>query len=503
MQNVYKNKGKPTHCDDHRGILLADTCSKGLTSIIKESIDLACAAHIPRSQYGAVAKRGADYASMVVRLFISFATASKKSIFVLFLDLVKAFDKAIREIVFGFGPMPPEDPAAAFEALGVSRPAAAWIASYLQTHGPVLLGWGVNEKAVEMAQALHAGAWFAVGADGDPVASATGGRQGCKLGATTFNSHYSVALSLLHHVCEEKGISLRLRVPDAAFWADPDPANESAVPTLDATFVDDEAIVLVADTPKQLDVLIEIFDNLHLELKWKPGKSECLLKCRGPGAAAHLHRRRQSDGQLAIRVPRRDDVWLSVVQEYKHLGYFVCVMGNGDTFANTRHRVSSALAAYAPLACKTFGSDLLSVQHRLAFLRSALFAGHTLVPTGRDLKAMSGCYMRGLRRIASVPRFSPENSTTDRQIRDTLQQPSLDCLLARARLAFAARVCRDRPAELLALLHLRAGCDSSRLPWVTQLASDVDVLLNFLAISQWPSLFAGPAVLARQNVAAL
>ena len=175
----------------------------------------------------------------------------------------------------------------------------------------------------------------------------------------------------------------------------------------------------------------------------------------------------------------------------------MCVAGNGDTFANTKHRVSSALAAYAPLAYKTFGSDLLSVRHRLAFLRSLvlsrlLVAVHTLVPTGRDLKAMNGCYMRGLRRIAGVPRFSPENNTTDRQVRDLLQQPSLDCLIVRARLAFAARVCRDRPAELLALLHLRVGGEAGRLPWVAQLAKDVDVLKDALAISQWPSLFEGP-----------
>eukprot|EP00959_Pyramimonas_sp_CCMP1952_P442887 9271573-Pyramimonas_sp.AAC.1 len=76
-------------CDDHRGIFLADHCAKGLTSIIKEAIDPGYSAHVPKSQYGAVAKRGTDYASLVVRLMISYATHARKSIFVLFLDLVK------------------------------------------------------------------------------------------------------------------------------------------------------------------------------------------------------------------------------------------------------------------------------------------------------------------------------------------------------------------------------------------------------------------------------
>ncbi|CAK0905350.1 unnamed protein product, partial [Prorocentrum cordatum] len=208
FQSVFKKKGSPTMCDDHRGIFLADHCAKGLTSIIKEAIDPGYSAHVPKSQYGAVAKRGTDYASLVVRLMISYATHARKSIFVLFLDLVNAFDKAIRQLVCGFGPNPPADTTAALRDLGVSERAAAWISSYLREHGPVLLGWGANAKAVEMAQSLHEGP---------------------------------------------------------------------------------QAVVLIADTPAELDesidvlldVLVELFDSLHLELNWNPGKSECLLKYRG------------------------------------------------------------------------------------------------------------------------------------------------------------------------------------------------------------------------------
>ena len=50
---------------------------------------------------------------------------------------------------------------------------------------------------------------------------------------------------------------------------------------------------------------------------------------------------------------------------------------------NTKHWVSSAMAAYGPLAFKTFGSELLTTADRLAFLRSLvlsrfLFAVRTL-----------------------------------------------------------------------------------------------------------------------------
>ena len=180
------------------------------------------------------------------------------------------------------------------------------------------------------------------------------------------------------------------------------------------------------------------------------------------------------------------------------MGSYVSPNGNGDTFANTRHRVSSALAAYTPLAYKTFGSGILSVTYKLSFLRSLvlsrlLFAVHTLLPTGRDLKAMNGCYMRGLRRIAGAPRFSSDCNITDRQMRAQVHQPSLDCIILRLRLAFAARVCRDRPEVLLALLHLRVGSNSDCLPWVRQLSGDINVVKETLHKADWPGLLESPS----------
>eukprot|EP00973_Karenia_brevis_P055075 7656627-Karenia_brevis.AAC.1 len=125
----------------------------------------------------------------------------------------------------------------------------------------------------------------------------------------------------------EHGIALRVLVPDGAFWGPGNAERDRETHVVDAAFVDDEAVVLVARTPQlldaaidiALDALVDIFDCLHLELNFKAGKSECLVKYRGTGAASHLNKRRQADGRLLIRVPHRDNVWLRVVQEYKHL----------------------------------------------------------------------------------------------------------------------------------------------------------------------------------------
>ena len=52
----------------------------------------------------------------------------------------------------------------------------------------------------------------------------------------------------------EAGVTLRVRVPTGAFWqAAPADAMSECEHVIDATFVDDEAIVLVAESPGTLD----------------------------------------------------------------------------------------------------------------------------------------------------------------------------------------------------------------------------------------------------------
>ena len=58
--------------------------------------------------------------------------------------------------------------------------------------------WGVDRKATDLARSLHAGAWFSIGSLPTLVTSRTGGRRGCKLGATVFNSVYALGLDMQH-----------------------------------------------------------------------------------------------------------------------------------------------------------------------------------------------------------------------------------------------------------------------------------------------------------------
>jgi len=127
---------------------------------------------------------------------------------------------------------------------------------------------------------------------------------------------------------------------------------------------------------------------------------------------------------------------LHVVTAYKHLGGIVNI--REDPFQECVHRASSAMSAYAPIAVKVFGSNRINISQRLSFMSSLvlsrlLFNVHVLVMFHTGLRKLNGPYMRTLRRILGVPRFE-KSELSDYQVRESLGQPSIDCLVLRQRL---------------------------------------------------------------------
>ena len=84
-----------------------------------------------------------------------------------------------------------------------------------------------------------------------------------------------------------------------------------------------------------------------------------------------------------------------------------------------------------------------------------------------------------------MSRFQEAGNATDREVRVHMEQPSLDCLVVKARLAFAARLARDRPRQLLAVLHVRLGQQSRRLPSIPCRASRAERTSDFAAGRLW------------------
>eukprot|EP00959_Pyramimonas_sp_CCMP1952_P047377 988789-Pyramimonas_sp.AAC.1 len=102
MQNAHKRKGPLTDCDESRGLVLEDHAAKGLEQLLSHMVTGPYQDHIPEVQRGAVAGRGTDYAAHHVHSFQAYCNATGRSAFAWFVDLAKAFDRIVREVVLGW-----------------------------------------------------------------------------------------------------------------------------------------------------------------------------------------------------------------------------------------------------------------------------------------------------------------------------------------------------------------------------------------------------------------
>jgi len=138
------------------------------------------------------------------------------------------------------------------------------------------------------------------------------------------------------------------------------PIREDTQQLSNVTFVDDVALAIVQKTARQLATSVPlglaalrlVFESFGLVINWKPQKTEGMVR---------MHRRYADDAlqQLVqnntILVPGTPALFLPVVRSYRHLG----TMFSLDCHEGlaTRRREQSALAAFAPLSYRIFGSQ--------------------------------------------------------------------------------------------------------------------------------------------------
>ena len=507
MQEVFKNKGSRDECDDYRGIVLEDHLAKGLKQHLSHAVTPAYNAAMPDCQHGAVGGRSTDFATHLVREVIAHAAAAKLCIFILFIDLVKAFDRVIREITLGW-PAGATDPRAYLKSLGLSDDQAEWIATFVAQHGCLFEQWGVDPKVVRLLKNMHVQSWFSCGDVDEAIATRVGGRQGCKYGSPIFNSTFSVALVLVHDALVNADVVLQMAYDGAAVWTPAPPCSECPkTDVLDAAFVDDTVLFLLSKTASGLDAAIQtlltllfrIYSLMNLEINLSPGKTEAILVYRGKGAAEHLRARRPAAFEPPrIVVPGSPSV-LHIVSVYKHLGGEITAAGSLVPLAHGRRK--RALAAYSPIAMKIFGSpqlqmDLKQWMFTTLVMSRLVFNLHVVVPSRRFLIILNDVYLRGHRRMHDACRINGD-CESDLAFRVRTGTPSIDCLLCRARLRYLGRMARSHPPALVTLLRQRVN--GRRPIWINLIVSDMTRMRQIVArCSSMPAPDADPEVWMRR-----
>ncbi|CAK0837731.1 unnamed protein product [Prorocentrum cordatum] len=424
FEEIFKRKGSDDECDNYRGVSLSDNAGKAFCPQLSECIEPRYNSRLPMSQHGAIKGGGTDVAHHLVRAVIEYASLHCLSILVLFIDFVKAFDGIIRELIFGFSVSSQESPVEYLAPLGVDQDVAEWLASCICSEGGVFEQWNVDPKVTSLVARLHEGSWFSHGSLDTVVRSHKGGRQGCVFGATVFNAGYSVPIKMPHEEMRRKGIALRVRSGEKAFWGTTEDEGEEAATEeeiIDATFVDDECIALAAASPQLLDraiqtlleVLCRLFRLCAMVINWAPGKTECMLRYRGKNASAHWGQHRHEDG-VYVKSDHDGAIKLSIVSKYKHLGTVVSIAGTCKPDAEKR--ASAAMDAYAPVAIRVFRAPNISIATKMhavkaRILTKLMFHARVVTPDAHFARTLNQVYMRVLRRIVDKVRFGPGQGT--------------------------------------------------------------------------------------------
>ena len=493
--NLFKGKGSSTKADNFRGLLVSDHAGKVLTGALQKEITPAYQRFVGYDQYGGVPGLGTAQASHAVRSFLDATKMLKLSSAVLFLDLVKAFDKAIRELVMGpmqgtsFG-----NEEAAMRDIGLPAETVTSILRVLLEEGPVLERLGLDKKAAELIKSLHTGAWMQTSGRDGHIVSTTGGRQGCKLGAVVFNLAYAVALVKVKEAVATTGATLVIsNLARDTFWKGGASAQPAAweKDSLDShgvhevTYVDDEGFLIAAQTPRilvaavhaLLEALCQTFRAFGLIINFGPGKTEIMVQLRGRNAAVTKQELKNAGG---FQLPQTAGAQLlRIVSSYKHLG---CMLADdGVTHVDVVRRVNAANSAYAPIAMKVLGRQTLARLQRIR-LASALVFSRLFYNTAVwssistwSLGKLNAMYMRVLRRILGATRFDDTCAMTDLQVRTLIGMPAIECYISRLRLSYFASMLTSPAFTLRALLAITAP-DGSRLPWWSLLVADLQLL---------------------------
>ena len=418
---LYKGKGSAAVPDNYRGILVGDHLSKILTSLLQWHLEETYCQEVGTCQFGAVRNKSTAMASLMLRSFLDMCTLFSWSCFVLFLDLSKAFDYAVREVVMGWmrgtGDCDYQARRDHLVRLGIPADVADEIAQWIDESGGLLKSCDVDDSVCALVNSVHDGAWFRLPTDDKYVVTVSGGRQGCKLGALIFNLIYSIALKRLRNELVPLGIVLKVRRRnESPFWASLGVETEwtgercADSETFEVTYVDDEAAYIAATSvrtlmqaiPLLMKHLCAIFAYFGFKINWNPGKTECFLVLRGKGSAAKYREIAANNSQI-IFSSSSDVPALRVVQVYKHLGSIL--EKSGAAAPDVPHRVTSAMSAYVPLALKVFGAARIARSVRLHLFFSLVVSRliYNVHVWSNITQAMyttlNSAYMRGLRRI--------------------------------------------------------------------------------------------------------
>ena len=424
------------------------------------------------SQVGGLRGRCGDFATHQVRGRIDMCRTRKVHCLTVYVDLVAAFYRTIREIAL---PTATDDQDRLDIVKGLEVPPLFHSALLDLMNGEPTLS-----TAVESPHLLHqlteavSDTWFTIKGADKAARTRTGTRPGDNLATDLFNVIFARPL---------REIEEQIRTNQLGWDHHTGPSHMATTQPdqLDATtsFVDD----LVAqspcpdykEVPRKLTALMTIIyttlTKYGMQLNFKIGKTAAMVTIAGKGARA-LQEQVWEWHQRGLHIPQANEQ-LHVVYQYKHLGGQI--RHDGNIMPEIKTRVYATTTALQPLRRVVFKQRALpttqKIQYAEAYALSRLTYNAATWTNHNDAtrRTFSTAYT-AIYRAALQRNLGPHCDTDDMRILHLAAKPAPDTKLTHLRLLHLGRMLRHGSPTLHTLLDQLIHHGTS---WGAQIQQDI------------------------------
>ena len=402
--HLYKGKGEKSSCDNYRGISLLSIAGKILAKVILNRLN----AHlldetVPESQCGFRQNRGTVDMIFCARQIQEKCREQNKDLYILFVDLTKAFDT-------------------------VSRP-GLW---------NILPRIGIPPKMVNMIRCFHDGmkARLVTGSEDDEFSVTNGVKQGCVLAPTLFSFLFSMML-LSAFQESDPGIEITHRTDGGVFNTQRLKAKTKVTKALvrDLLYADDCAIVAHTedDLQKLTDSLSKATKRFGLTISIK--KTEVLFQ---PSVGS---RKRMPEIQI-------DGKTLNNADSFTYLGSSLSASNSLDKEISSR--IAKASASFGRLRKRVWNERGLRKETKCAVykavvLSALLYGCESWTLYRRHIKLLEQFHQRCLRSISNIKWY---HRVSNVNVLLQCKMQSIETLTTKAQLRWSGHIVRMQENRL-------------------------------------------------------
>ena len=402
--HLYKGKGDKSSCDNYRGISLLSIAGKILAKVILNRLNTYLLDDIlPESQCGFRKNRGTVDMIFAARQIQEKCKEQNMDLYVLFVDLTKAFDT-------------------------VSRP-GLW---------EILPRIGIPPKMVNIIRCFHEGmkARLVNGCENDEFPVTNGVKQGCVLAPTLFSFIFSMML-LSAFKESDPGIQITYRTDKGIFNTQRLKAKTRVTSALvrDLLYADDCAIVANSEEDLQqltnsLSVATRKF-GLTISIK----KTEVLFQPAKQSTASLPQI--QIDGKI-----------LNNVDSFTYLGSTISSSNSLDKEISSR--IAKANASFGRLQKRVWTergirTDTKCAVYRAVVLTALLYGCEAWTLYSRHVKLLEQFHQRCLRQILNIKWF---HRVSNVNVLEKSKLPSIETTLIQSQLRWSGHLARMQDSRL-------------------------------------------------------